>query len=170
MNDPSTSPELTKSSSGHVSDEDIELKAIKTVLTALSGLRGEARSRVVEYVFKRLGLMSEAVPISTSVNYYQLLTPADIARSTSTKDEEACIPQVSMGETAVGCVFHGLRRTHVDVVGSAHVGRSEKIEKTPAVPMVGAMGAVGEGERFRAVLVSQSRKFPADFVESLIPG
>jgi hypothetical protein len=86
MNDPSTSPELTKSSSGPVSDEDIELKAIQTVLTALSGLRGEARSRVVEYVFKRLGLMSEAVPISTSVNDYQLPTPADIARSTSTKD------------------------------------------------------------------------------------
>ncbi|PYV51137.1 MAG: hypothetical protein DMG96_34540 [Acidobacteria bacterium] len=86
MNDPSTSLELTKSSSGSVSDEDIELKAIQTVLTALSGLRGEARSRVVEYVFKRLGLMSEAVPISTAVGDYQLPTPADIARSTSTKD------------------------------------------------------------------------------------
>src|SRR5207244_12512696 len=85
MNDPSTSLELTKSSSGSVSDEDIELKAIQTVLTALSGLRGEARSRVVEYVFKRLGLMSEAVPISTAVGDYQLPTPADIARSTSTK-------------------------------------------------------------------------------------
>ncbi len=86
MNDPSSSLEPTRKPSTPGSDEDAELKAIQTVLTALSALRSEARSRVVDYVFKRLGLMSEAVPISASVSEYQLPTPADIARSSSTKD------------------------------------------------------------------------------------
>jgi hypothetical protein len=38
------------------SNNDIELEAIQQVLTALEALDAEARERVIDYVFKRLGL------------------------------------------------------------------------------------------------------------------
>jgi len=65
---------------------DAELTAIQGVLSALSDLRPEARSRVVDYVFKRLGLMSEGVPIGSPTSEYSLPTPGDIVRSGPPKD------------------------------------------------------------------------------------
>ena len=41
--------------------EDIELDAIKTVLGALKDLQPDARSNVIEYVFRRLGITAPAV-------------------------------------------------------------------------------------------------------------
>lgn len=46
-------------------DSDSELLAIRAVLSALVPLKHEARSRVIDYVFKRLGLTgeSESAPV-----------------------------------------------------------------------------------------------------------
>jgi hypothetical protein len=42
-------------------NEDEELEAIKTVLGALTPLKPEARSNVIDYVFRRLGIAAPAV-------------------------------------------------------------------------------------------------------------
>jgi hypothetical protein len=51
-------------------DSDSELLAIRAVLSALVPLKREARSRVLDYVFKRLGLVTEtdlpSLPTSTA--------------------------------------------------------------------------------------------------------
>lgn len=44
--------------------DDEELKAIKTVLDALTTLKPEARSNVIDYVFRRLGITGPAVAAS----------------------------------------------------------------------------------------------------------
>ena len=41
-------------------DSDSELSAIRAVLSALVPLKREARTRVLDYVFKRLGLVIDA--------------------------------------------------------------------------------------------------------------
>lgn len=60
--------------------DDHELAAIKTVLGALTPLKAEARSRVIGYVFQRLGItapvMQAAPPQPTAPQGGQHLTPA----------------------------------------------------------------------------------------------
>jgi hypothetical protein len=75
MSDPDTG--ATSHTRLHGSEEDdAELKAIHAVLSALSTLKVDARTRVVEYVFKRLGLMSEGIPISGAQTDYPRLAEA----------------------------------------------------------------------------------------------
>ena len=59
--------------------EDEELEAIKTVLGALTPLKPEARSNVIDYVFRRLGIIPPApttsVPTLTSPPFNPVTTP-----------------------------------------------------------------------------------------------
>ena len=55
----SDSPEKAGEVVASAIDSDSELQAIRAVLSALVPLKREARSRVLDYVFKRLGLVIE---------------------------------------------------------------------------------------------------------------
>jgi hypothetical protein len=48
--------------------DDQELRAIQQVIAALSDLDSEARARVINYVFQRLGISSAAALVAERVN------------------------------------------------------------------------------------------------------
>jgi len=58
-------PEKTGEIVAAAIDSDSEISAIRSVLSALVPLKREARSRVLDYVFKRLGLTMEGAPMLT---------------------------------------------------------------------------------------------------------
>jgi hypothetical protein len=56
--------------------EDEELAAIKTVLGALTPLKPEARSNVIDYVFRRLGITAPAATVPAQLATPQPASPA----------------------------------------------------------------------------------------------
>jgi hypothetical protein len=70
-------------------DSDSELFAIRAVLAALVPLKRDARSRVVDYVFRRLGIVAEAEPSlipSKPSLYSSTITEVPLPGTASTGD------------------------------------------------------------------------------------
>jgi len=65
MSEPSSSEKSGELVSAAI-DSDIELQAIRAVLGALVPLKREGRTRVLDYVLKRLGLIGEPLPSSSA--------------------------------------------------------------------------------------------------------
>jgi hypothetical protein len=63
MSDASSSDKASELVSAAI-DSDTELQAIRAVLGALVPLKREGRTRVLDYVFKRLGIAGELIPSS----------------------------------------------------------------------------------------------------------
>jgi hypothetical protein len=64
MSDPSSSEKSGELVSTAI-DSDNELQAIRAVLGALVPLKGEGRTRVLDYVLKRLGMSAESLPAAS---------------------------------------------------------------------------------------------------------